>query len=207
MATIGSSVLAYSSADVNNANYLAGRNIIRDWSTAPANYNLEAHITRVDVMGMALAMAGITKNTTCRRDFSDVDMTGVHADWACRTIETAADHGFINAQTNVSSGYRTTRPYDNISRSETLAIFLKAFPNNSFTGDYSYFWNQNFPVVGDSVGYSNAYYFGAQWQAAVLYDYIRHILHNDSEMNTAPRASEDAKLKEVFDFAAHILQQ
>lgn len=158
-------------------------------------------------MGMALAMAGITINTNCRRDFADVDMTGVHADWACRTIETAADHGFINAQTAITSGHRTTRPYDNISRSEALGIFLKAFPNTGFATDYSYYWDANFPVEGDNVGYKNAYYFGAQWQAAVFYDYVRHVIHDDAGLRTSPRASEDAKLKEVFDFAAHVLQQ
>lgn len=75
MATIGSSVLAYTSTDVNNANYLAGRNVIRDWSTSPGNYNFENHVARVDVIGMVLAMKGITKNDTCRGEFPDIDMS------------------------------------------------------------------------------------------------------------------------------------
>lgn len=46
-------------------------------------------------MGMILAMKNITRNTRCRGDFTDVPKSDI--DWVCRTVETAADRGFINA--------------------------------------------------------------------------------------------------------------
>lgn len=183
---------AYTSADVNNANYLANKGVIKDWSNDPSKYSFDDSIARVDVIAMALAMKGITKNDTCRGDFSDVSMSHPYYDWVCRTVETAADHDLINAQREIPAGMRVTRPYSKITRSEVLAIFLHAFPRNDSPVGYSYYWNNNFPVDGSTTGYRTAYYFGAQWQAAVFYIYIRKVLQDDTQLNIDPRVSASA---------------
>lgn len=83
---------------------------------------------------MVLAMAGVTRNATCRGDFVDVPKSNI--DWVCRTIETAADHGFINAQKNVIKSQRRARPYDHITRAEALGILLKAVPDEEGWAGY-----------------------------------------------------------------------
>ena len=87
-------------------------------------------VTRVQVISMALNMANISENGTCRGDFPDIDMTKSYADWICRTMESAADHGIINGQTNISRSLRKVRPYSRATRAETLGIFMNAFPVN-----------------------------------------------------------------------------
>lgn len=150
-------------------------------------------------MGMVLAMAGITRNAHCRGDFADVPKSDVN--WICRTVETAADHGFINAK---PAGMKT-RPYDDVSRSETLGIFMKAFDDGGAWAGYSYYWDNNFPTDGDSVGYKDAYKFDAEWQARVFYDYIRKVLRDDKALKTSPRPSVAATRAEAFVFAKKIM--
>lgn len=108
------STFAYTSADIIGANYLASKRIIKDWSSEPKNYRFDDYIARSEIMGMVLAMNEITRNAHCRGDFADVPKSDT--DWVCRTVETAADHGFINAKP-VSM---KTRPYGNITRAEAL---------------------------------------------------------------------------------------
>ncbi len=89
LSTLVISSFAYTSTDVAGANYLASKWIIKDWSSNPANYRFEDNIARSEIMGMVLAMVGITRNAHCRGDFVDVPKSDT--DWVCRTIETAAD--------------------------------------------------------------------------------------------------------------------
>lgn len=192
---------AYTSADVTGANYLASKKIIKDWSSNPVNYRFDDYIARSEIMGMALAMAGVTRNTHCRGDFVDVPKSDV--DWVCRTIETAADKGFINAKPTDMKA----RPYDNVSRAESVGILLKTFPDGGAWAGYSYYWDANFPVNGDSVGYKDAYAFGAEWQARVFYDYIRKVLRDDTQLRVNPRASSAATRREVFEFAKAIMEK
>jgi alcohol dehydrogenase class IV len=63
---------AYTSNNLSDANSLAGQDIIKEWGDAPVNYRFDDKIARSEIMGMALAMAGITRNTNCRGDFADV---------------------------------------------------------------------------------------------------------------------------------------
>lgn len=204
---ISSGTFAYTQTDVDNANYLANRNVIHNWSLTPANYNLDSRVSRVDIMGMVLAMSGTPLNNTCRGDFADIDMTGAHADWACRTIETAADQGVINAQLSIAAGKRTTRPYATITRAEALAMIMNAYPADRSYPGYADYLNRNFPTYGNETGYTSAHYFWAPWQANVFYDYIRTVARDDTQLSVDPRVNVSAKLREVFDFASHTLQK
>lgn len=56
----------YTATDVSEANVLASKRIIKDWSSEPKNYRFDDYIARSEIMGMALAMAGITRNAHCR---------------------------------------------------------------------------------------------------------------------------------------------
>ncbi len=153
-------------------------------------------------MGMILAMKNITRNETCRGDFADVPKS--NTDWVCRTIETAADKGFINAQKDKIQSQRKARPYDHITRSEALGILMKAYPYGGSWAGYSYYWSSSLPTDDSTTGYKDIYPFGAEWQARVFYDYIRKILEDDGKLYINPRASERATRGEVFDFAAKI---
>lgn len=124
------STFAYTTTDIAGANYLASKRIIKDWSSEPKNYRFDDYIARSEIMGMVLAMMNITRNTHCRGDFADVPKSDT--DWVCRTIETAADHGLINAK---PIGMKT-RPYGNITRAEALGILMKAFPEDGAWAGY-----------------------------------------------------------------------
>lgn len=191
--------LAYTSLDIAGANYLASKKIIKDWSSNPVNYRFNDNIARSEIMGMILAMKNITRNATCRGDFADVPKSDT--DWVCRTVETAADEGFINADPVNGK----IRPYANVSRSEALGILFKAFDDGGGWAGYSYYWDANFPIDGDTIGYKDSYNFAAEWQARVFYDYIRKVLKDDAELSLNPRPSDAATRAAVFEFARKVL--
>ena len=141
---------------VNNADYLASKKIIKYWDDIN-NYRFDDSIIRSEIMGMSLAMAGITRNTTCRGDFADV--TKSQTDWVCRTIETAADHGFINAQKEKPKNQRKARPYDPITRAEALGILLKTYPSSGGWAGYSYYWSSSLPTDESTTGYKDIFPF------------------------------------------------
>ena len=198
---------AYTTADVDTANYLASQGIIQDWSSLPASYHLDSTISRVGVMSMLLGITKTSLNGSCRGDFADAPADTSNNSWVCRTVETAADHGFIYNQPLTAVGERLTHPTDSITRSEALGIMMKAFPDTGAYAGYSYYWDGNFPNDGDNIGYNNAYEFGAEWQARTFYDYIRKVLQDDTMLRINPRVNVPAKLSEVFGFAQAIMQK
>lgn len=142
------SAYAYTSTDIQNANYLATKGIVRDSSSNPGNYHLDDYVARAEVIGMILSMNSVTRNAGCRGDFPDIDVSTTYGNWVCRTIETAADHNYIYAQRDKLQQNRRVRPYDNISRSEALGILMKAYRDSGAWAGYAYYWEDNFPVDG-----------------------------------------------------------
>ncbi len=108
---------AYSQTDVENANFLAEKGIIKKQNTGD-EYRLDDRITRSELVGIALKLrwTNLPDNYQCRRYFYDV--TG--NDWICRAVEIAADQELISRTNNFF------RPHYHISRAESLAIILKA---------------------------------------------------------------------------------
>lgn len=102
---------------------------------------------------------------------------------------------------------RLVRPYEYITRAEALGILMKAFPNTGVSSGYAYYWTGNFPTEGTNIGYSEYYNFGAEWQAATFYEYIRKVLMDDTELSNNPRVNEQARLKEIFGFAKKIMEK
>jgi S-layer homology domain len=113
---------AYTETDVDNATYLASKNIITAQSTT-GWYRLDDTITRAEVAGIALKVRGATfpEWYICKKYFSDT----LKNDWICRAVELAADAGFIS-RTNTKF-----RPQDNITRAEALAILMKSIGINA----------------------------------------------------------------------------
>lgn len=108
---------AYTQTAVDNANFLAGKGIVTKQSDEKL-YRLDDYITRAELVGISLKLKGTTlpENYQCKKYFSDVTAN----DWICRAVEIAADEGLIS-RTN-----KTFNPQRNITRSESLAIILKA---------------------------------------------------------------------------------
>ncbi len=203
---ISNGSFAYTSSDVATANYLADQGIIRDMSNSTEDYKLDNTIARVEVMGMLLTMTGTTRNETCRGDYPEIKNSGQYGDWVCRTVETAADHDFIYDQMDRTRSNRRVRPYDKISRSEALALMMKAFPNDGAFAGYSYYWSSNFPTDGSNMGYKDYYSFGSIWQAAVFYDYIRKVTQDTDDLRTNPRVNAKAAIKDVLTFAKDVME-
>lgn len=110
-------------------------------------------------------------------------------DWVCRTIETAADKGYIHAQKDQPKNKRKARPSDSITRAEALGILMKTFPDDGPWAGYSYYWSSSLPTNDSTTGYKDIYPFGAEWQAGVFYDYIRKVLQDDAQLYVNPRAN------------------
>ncbi len=108
---------AYTQTGVDHANFLAEKGIVTKQSD-PKNYRLDDYITRAELVGISLKLKGTTlpENYQCKKYFSDV----IANDWICRAVEMAADEGLIS-RTNPKFN-----PQKNITRSESLAIILKA---------------------------------------------------------------------------------
>ncbi len=118
-----SSVFGYSTWDVGTADYLAEHGIIKDYRHEVSGYRLDAQISRQEVVGIAMKMAG--KNApdgyTCQGYFSDAKFAKNHPDaWVCASVEAAADEGIV------SRANTKFRPKANITRIEALAIIMKA---------------------------------------------------------------------------------
>ena len=114
---IATSIFAFASTDVSNANILAGNRIITK-QTNEKLYRLDDTITRAEVVGTALKFRGVTlpENYKCKKYFTDV----TNDDWICRAVEIGADLGFVS-RTNT-----TYRPQANITRAEALAMMYQA---------------------------------------------------------------------------------
>ncbi len=114
---------AYTQVDVDNANFLAEKNIITK-QIYETKYRLDDSITRAEVVGIALKLRGtrLPESYTCKNYFSDVKFVPFSNDqWICRAVELAADAGLVS-RTNTKF-----RPQDEITRAEALAVIMQAY--------------------------------------------------------------------------------
>ncbi len=109
--------LAYTQVDIENANYLSGKSIIKAQSSA-TKYRLDDTITRAEVIGIAMKMKweNLPKDYTCKKYFTDV----VKNDWICRAVELGAKAGIVSREN------ARFRPLDPITRVEALAILMNS---------------------------------------------------------------------------------
>lgn len=119
------SVIAYSTEELEAANSLAERWIINDHTSDPENYNLDSNVLRQEIAAVARWVAWLEKKATCDNIFSDVSAT-IPNTWICYNVEPLVDNDLIASND-------TFRPEDNITKSEAIAMLIKAI-----WFDYSY---------------------------------------------------------------------
>lgn len=101
---------------------LADADIIVSHKNNPDEYRLDSAVARQEVIGMTLKVKGVALPLSydCKGYFSDATFDKDHADaWVCRAVELAADRGLITQEN------KTTRPRDNITKAEALAMIWK----------------------------------------------------------------------------------
>lgn len=116
------SLFAYTSDDVDNAELLAKAGIITQ-QTEAGWYRLDDTISRQEVVGIALRLAGHTPpvDYVCKWYYKDAKFAPKHRDaWVCASAELAADKGIVTREkTNF-------RPKSNVTRAEALAMLMKS---------------------------------------------------------------------------------
>lgn len=121
---------AYSQSELQAAEKLAnaGMNVVK--RTNPADYQLDRQVLRQEIAAVSLALAGLSKSTTCNNMFTDVSATNPN-DWACKVVEPLANNGYV---TTANSKFR---PEDNITKAEAVGMIIKAAYKNEYTYDSS----------------------------------------------------------------------
>ena len=105
----------YISENRTGAEFLAWKNIIEKQNLNPRAYNLEATITRKEMMKIVWKIWNIDlEDTECKLIFSDVVN-----DWGCKYIESALERDYI-------AWNEWFRPDDAITQSEALKLIFKA---------------------------------------------------------------------------------
>ncbi len=110
--------------------FLASKKIIESHSLSPISYNLDANISRKEVMKVISNASGIIVKDYCNEVFIDVQ-----DDWGCKYIESALDNEYI-------AWNEKFRPNDNITKTEALKLIFKAreieksYETSSWQEDY-----------------------------------------------------------------------
>ena len=105
-------------SELESANSLASKNIINDHSNNPDGYNLDDNVLRQEIAAVARWVAKLDKKAMCDNIFSDLSATNPNS-WACVNVEVLVDNNLISRNTNF-------RPEDKITKSETIAMLIKA---------------------------------------------------------------------------------
>ena len=113
----------YASLNLNEeelyaANNLAEQKIINDHVSDPENYNLNDNVLRQEIAAVARWVAKLDKKIRCDNIFADLSDTNPNT-WACVNVEVLVDNDLISRNTNF-------RPEDKITKSETIAMLIKA---------------------------------------------------------------------------------
>ncbi len=101
-------------SQIDAANYLAEKSIIKDHRSQPTNFNLNMSITRQETLKVIMKLSGKQVADNCDGTFADVK-----SGWGCKYIEAALREWYIAANTNF-------RPNDLITKTEVAKLVLKA---------------------------------------------------------------------------------
>ena len=104
--------------ELESANSLAERKIINDHKNDPENYKLSDNVLRQEIAAVARWVANLEKKSKCDNIFKDLTDTKPNT-WACRNVEVLVDNNLISRNENF-------RPEDKITKSETIAMLIKA---------------------------------------------------------------------------------
>lgn len=104
--------------ELESANSLAEQKIINDHKNDPENYNLKDNVLRQEIAAVARWVAKLEKKWKCDNIFKDLSDTKPNT-WACRNVEVLVDNNLISRNENF-------RPEDKITKSEAIAMLIKA---------------------------------------------------------------------------------
>ena len=116
--TINSSVFAYTSDQLEAANDLAKRKVIKDYSDNSELYNLNSNVLRQEIALISRRVSGYKENSWCKNTFWDISNIKPN-DWVCKNVESLVDNGLISKNENF-------RPEDSITKSEALIMFIRS---------------------------------------------------------------------------------
>lgn len=115
---ISLNVSAYTQSQVDSANNLASKWIIKDHKKDPTWYNLDDPVLRQEIALISRRVSGVAENKECMNKFKDVSATKPN-DWVCKNVEALVDYKLISANEYFN-------PERNISKSEALIMFIKS---------------------------------------------------------------------------------
>lgn len=104
--------------ELESANSLAEQWIINNHKNDPVNYNLSDNVLRQEIAAVARWVAKLEKKEKCDNIFKDLSDTKPNT-WACKNVEVLVDNNLISKNENF-------RPEDKITKSETIAMLIKA---------------------------------------------------------------------------------
>ncbi len=116
--TIMTTAVVDNKTELESANSLAKQKIINDRSSDPKKYMLDSHVLRQEIAAVARWVAKLEKKGKCDNLFKDLSDTKPNW-WACRNVEVLVDNDLISKN-------ETFRPEDKITKSETIAMLIKA---------------------------------------------------------------------------------
>lgn len=103
---------------ISAANSLASRGIINDHEDDPESYNLDDNVLRQEIAAVARWVAWLDKKKTCDNIFDDVKIDTPNK-WACFNVEPLVENDLISKN-------KFFRPEDKITKSESIAMLIKA---------------------------------------------------------------------------------
>jgi len=111
-------VFAYSAEELQAANNLAKKWIIKAHYNDPQNYNLDNPVLRQEIALISRRVSGVAENKTCKNIFADITATKPNT-WVCKNVEALVEHNLISKN-------KYFNPERNISKSEALIMFIKS---------------------------------------------------------------------------------
>jgi len=109
---------AYTSLNLESANSLAKKWIIKNNGANPDLYNLDSPVLRQEIGLISRRVSWVDESSSCKNIFSDITSITPN-NWACKNIEALVENDLISKN-------ESFRPEDNISKSEALIMFIKS---------------------------------------------------------------------------------
>jgi len=107
-------IYGYTNHNIESANFLAEKWIINDNTFTPSWYNLDANITRREMLKILMNVSGKEVIDRCLWAFKDISPN----DWGCKYAEAAVKEWFIAQNTNF-------RPGDLVTQIEALKMIMQ----------------------------------------------------------------------------------
>ncbi|MFK7780531.1 MAG: S-layer homology domain-containing protein [Candidatus Gracilibacteria bacterium] len=132
-------------SELDAANSLAEQEIINNHINDPENYNLNDNVLRQEIAAVARGVAKLEKKDKCDNIFSDLSDTKPNT-WACRNVEVLVDNNLISRND-------TFRPEDKITKSEAIAMLIKAIGfDYEYNPESSYNWQYQVVTFAANMG-------------------------------------------------------